>query len=219
MTTGNKIISFSLWGNMPKYIIGAVENIRLQKIFYPEWTCRFYIDSTIPADVVNRLKEGAQVCSMAESDGNFGLFWRFLPLDDTSVERFIVRDADSRLSAREADAVKEWEESGKWFHLMRDHAGHITTSICGAMWGATSEFCPGYTDMISVWLANNANRMGHERGKYFYTDQLFLDEIIWPLVKDNHIAHESIISRYTGDKRPFRVANPDGSFVGQQIEL
>ncbi|CAM9970164.1 unnamed protein product, partial [Discosporangium mesarthrocarpum] len=29
-----------------------------------------------------------------------GMFWRFLPADDPTVDRFIVRDVDSRLNAR-----------------------------------------------------------------------------------------------------------------------
>ena len=31
-----KIISFSLWGDKPKYVHGAIENLALQKIHYPD---------------------------------------------------------------------------------------------------------------------------------------------------------------------------------------
>ena len=31
-----KIISFSLWGDRPKYVQGALENLALQKIHYPD---------------------------------------------------------------------------------------------------------------------------------------------------------------------------------------
>jgi hypothetical protein len=214
--TANKIISFSLWGSDPKYLVGAVENVRLQKIHYPDWKCRFYLDHSVTQEIVNTLMQDAEVHFMPESKDNFGLFWRFSPLDDGTVDRFIVRDTDSRLNAREAAAVAEWEQSGKWFHIMRDHPYHMSIPICGAMWGATSEFRPGYSNMVNDWLARNAQRI--ESGGYFGTDQMFLTECIYPLIKDNHIAHESIPSNYGNDNRVFAVTNPDNMFVGQQIK-
>lgn len=218
MTT-NKIISFSLWGTIPKYIRGAIENVRLQKVFYPEWKCRFYIDNSVPKEIVSELYKDAEVYYMPDSDENLGLFWRFLPLDDLTVDRFIVRDTDSRLNAREAAAVNEWEQSGKCFHIMRDHPYHMGIPICGAMWGATKDFRPGYVTMVNDWLSRNINRFSNERGKYFNADQMFLTECIYPLIKDNHIAHESIPSNYGSDNRNFSVTNPDNMFVGQQIEV
>jgi hypothetical protein len=220
MMADKKIISFSLWGDRPKYVQGAIENLALQKIHYPDWKCRFYVDHSVPQAAIDILMKDAEVMYMSDSDGHFGLFWRFLPLDDLTVDRFIVRDTDSRLSAREADAVKEWEQSGKIFHIMRDHQGHVSVPICGAMWGATKEFRPGCREIINKWLTDNKHLYSmHDRGKFFYTDQVFLAEYIWPLVADKHIAHESVVSCYGGDKRPFPITNPDNMFVGKQIEL
>jgi hypothetical protein len=48
--------------------------------------------------------------------GIAGMFWRFLVADDPSVDRFIVRDADSRLNPRDALAVAEWVRSGTALH-------------------------------------------------------------------------------------------------------
>ena len=45
----------------------------------------------------------------------------------------IVRDADSRITAREAMAVYEWIASGRKFHLMRDHAWHRTSINAGML--------------------------------------------------------------------------------------
>ena len=52
-----KIISFSLWGDNTRYLFGAIQNIELAKIYYPDWICRFYINEfvcpkIIPVDVV-----------------------------------------------------------------------------------------------------------------------------------------------------------------------
>ena len=64
--------------------------------------------------------------------------WRFLPLGDPTVSKFIVRDADSRITRREHSAVKQWLTSGIPFHAMRDHPSHIFT-IMGGMWGANND--------------------------------------------------------------------------------
>ena len=214
-----KIISFSIWGKNPKYTLAAFKNIELAKEIYPDWICRFYVDESVPVEIRNNLEKASEVIMQPRADGNYGMFWRFLPLDDLDVDQFIVRDTDSRLNIREAAAVKEWEESGKIFHLMRDNQWHNVVPICGAMWGATKDFRPGYMNLLNKWLPKNTHRLfTHPRGKYFYMDQIFLAECIWPLVMNKHIAHESIPSQYPGDKRKFPLENPDGSFVGQPFD-
>ena len=213
------IISFSVWGKNPKYTIPAFTNIELAKEHYPGWICRFYVDETVPEDVRTNLAKEAEVVLMPKSDGHFGMFWRFQPLDDRSIDRFIVRDTDSRLNPREAAAVKEWIDSGKPFHMMRDNIHHDPVPICGGMWGATSEFRPGYDNLLKQWLAMNGHRVfSHPRGKYFYMDQVFLQEKIWPLIINKHIAHCSYNSKWPGNKKHFLTKNPDNSFVGQPYE-
>jgi hypothetical protein len=43
---------------------------------------------------------------------------------DADVDRFIVRDADSRLNSREKAAVDAWIASGATFPIMRDCFAH-----------------------------------------------------------------------------------------------
>ena len=93
-----KIISFSLWGDNPKYLIGALDNIRLQKIFYPSWKCRFYVHNSVPDKFVdNIIKDGGEVIKKSGDLGiamdKPGMFWRFEVIKDENIERFIVRDA------------------------------------------------------------------------------------------------------------------------------
>lgn len=217
-----KLISFSIYGSNPKYANAAILNSELAKEIYPGWKCRFYVDETVPKDLIEFLSkdDNNEVWEMPKAPGHLGAFWRFNPLDDRNVERFIVRDTDSRLNPREADAVNEWIESGKPFHLMRDNVQHDPVPICAGMWGATTEFRPNFSKLHKEWLSGNQHRaFGHPRGQYFYMDQLFLAEKIWPLVINKHIAHVSYNSKWPGDKRPFRVANPDGSFVGQDFDF
>jgi len=220
-----KIISFSVWGTNPKYAEAAYQNLLLQPEIYPDWICRFYMDETVPSSLRTKLEEGgAEIVMMPPSDGNYGLFWRFEPLKDTTIERFIVRDSDSRLNIREAAAVKEWEESGKEFHIMRDHPQH-GAKICGGMWGATSEFInkieKDYDNLLKNFLSTlTFNRIFTPRGKYFNCDQPFLWAVVWPRIMNSHIAHIKDLPnlRFMGNERLFPIENPDGMFVGEPIE-
>jgi len=222
-----KIISFSIWGNNPKYLNGGLLNIPLQKQFYPDWTCRFYVDNTVPHEFVDQaIENGCEVELMEpKSDGNYGLFWRFEPLKDLTIERFIVRDADSRLNEREADAVKEWEESGLEFHIMRDHKYH-SVPICGGMWGATDKFikriAPSYDSILKNYLMGlSFQELYKQRGKYFNTDQPFLWKFIWPMIINSHLAHIQDLPelKISGRERIFKINLPDGHFVGEDINI
>lgn len=127
------IICFSLFGCLPRYCETAVINVNLAKIIYPEWTCRFYLDDSVPNDVVQRLQQkGAEVIKVTPTQQTVsGLFWRFFIFDDPKVHCFIIRDADSLLSFKERAAVDEWLKSGKWFHIMRDSLEHSELILAG----------------------------------------------------------------------------------------
>lgn len=216
----SKIISFSLWGKKAFYLNGALLNYALQPEIYPGWKCRFYIDETVPNEFIEQVPN-AEIIEMDKSDGNYGLFWRFEPLKDDSIERFIVRDTDSRLNLREADAVREWEESGKEFHIMRDNIQHAVP-ICGGMWGATNEFISkiknDYDELLTGYLEGlTFDQLYKFRGKYFNTDQPFLWKYIWPKVVNSHLAHIADLKelRITGKEQLFKIKIK--GFVGEPI--
>jgi hypothetical protein len=52
-----RVISFGLYGSNPKYTHGAIRNAELAAVYFPGWTCRFYITSDVPGEVVARLKD------------------------------------------------------------------------------------------------------------------------------------------------------------------
>ena len=64
--------------------------------------------------------------------------WRFLPLGDPTVSKFIVRDADSRITRREQAAIMDWLGYRMPFHAMRDHPNHNFTMM-GGMWGGDND--------------------------------------------------------------------------------
>ena len=220
-----RIISFCIYGADPKYAKAAIKSAKLQPEIYPDWTCRFYVDETVPKDVVKELEDlGSEIIVKPKAKGHLGMFWRFEPLTDLTIERFIVRDTDSRLNVREAAAVQEWTESGKEFHIMRDNPQHGAL-ICGGMWGATSEFikkeAPVFQREVDNYIRSiPANKIFGARGMYFNTDQPWLWQYIWPKVVNSHIAHIADLPnlKFTGREKLFPVENPDGSFVGQPYD-
>ena len=177
-----KIISFSLWGQNPRYTIGAIKNLDLAKVIYPDWTCRFYVGDDVPQNILNKLESGAEVIKMKGFHcGWNGTFWRFLPAGEADVEVIISRDTDSRLSLREKTAVDEWLASNKAFHLMRDHIYHHHEIMAG-MWGAKNGILNDISELILNYKAKN----------YKQSDQDFLKNIIYPRIKNNSLIHDEL---------------------------
>ncbi len=186
------IISFSLWGDNPVYTHGAIVNAQLAPHVYPGWRCRFYCDESVPDHVRRELRRlGAQI-EMITDPKLFQLkpLWRFFASDDPGIDRFVCRDADSRLNSHEAVAVDDWIKSGLPFHIMRDHIYHMEVILAG-MWGGVSGVLPNVHDLADVAL-------GYRRNKW--NDQEFLRDIVWPLVRDHSRVHDSIFGfRGAGD--------------------
>ena len=113
-----KIIAFGLWGTHPRYMQGATENARIAQKLYPDWTCRFYLGASVPADVVAELRSqpNVEALEVDEPEDLRATFWRFRAAQDADI--LLSRDADSRLSRTEAAAVLAWLESDKEAHAM-----------------------------------------------------------------------------------------------------
>lgn len=199
-----KLISFSIWGSNPGYVVGAISNVKLAPLYYPDWKCRIYCGTDVPMERRQELQDaGFQVYQRGARLGlHDGLFWRFEPAFEQGVEAFISRDCDSRVNPREAAAVNEWLESGKRLHTMRDHYEHIVP-ILGGMWGC--RHWPEFEQLLGDWK---------QHGKFgnFGDDQEFLKQKIWPLVKDDCIQHD----RYVVDTT---VDTPKGAFTYKPVEF
>jgi hypothetical protein len=200
-----KIISFSLWGEHERYFIGAFRNCELALQWYPDWTCFFYVRSDSSIKHMDKLRAypNARVIEIESPDEKRGLFWRFIPAFDKSIDVTIVRDCDSRLSGRELLAVNQWLESDKAFHIMRDHPYH-STEILGGMWGVKNK-------MIDLGDPLNLEIISSYKDEY-QEDQRYLREKIWPRVKDNCMIHDEF---FGGLKFPKERYDFD-DFVGQQ---
>ena len=201
-----KIISFSLWGDNPKYTIGAIKNAELIGTIYPGWIGRFYCGKSVPIDIIEILKTytNVEVIEMEENGDWSGMFWRFYACEDSDV--MISRDTDSRLNLREKNAVDEWLNSDKDFHIMRDHPYH-NVLILGGMWGVRNGILKNIVDLIK----------NYNKGDFWQVDQNFLSEQIYPIVVNTSFVHDSYHNINPWSKN-FSIERINQEFVGDVFD-
>jgi protein O-GlcNAc transferase len=212
----NKIISFSLFGNDPIYQHGALQNLKLSREIYPEWICRFYVSQEISKLLLDKLKKGgAQVIIKVRKSVIDGTFWRFLPASENDLDALIVRDADSLITEREALAVNEWLNSGKGFHIMRDHPNHQSL-IMGGMWGCRGRVLPSMKMLIWRWQMLNF-LVGKSSFDNYGMDQAFLSQMVYSRIKSNVLIHSEFVLFENEKVRPFPEKRKKNEFVGQRF--
>ena len=210
-----KVISFSLYGNNPIYTQGALENCKQRDKFFKDWEIRFYINSTVPEKIINELKHRDAVCINMSDDKQFAnSMWRFLPASDKSITHFISRDCDSRLSSRDYISVQEWMESGKSFHIIRDHPIGHDALINAGMWGAKSGIISNISELIQNYINQNLDKIYVKE-----IDQLFLQSIIYPLVGTDLLLHDEYFN-YEGIGKQINQSRSydDFNFIGESVD-
>lgn len=219
------VVSFSLWGDYPKYWKGALENIKIIEDILPEWSIHFYIDQNCKIELINSLKFPNTEIRLVNPDflGNTlnshsphshqGMFWRFMSSLDKDVDIFLSRDCDSRISSREINAIDEWIKSKKRFHIMRDHPYH-TSPILGGMWGCRGGLMREIQldKKILDWTSRNIQ--SYQLG----VDQDFLNQIIYPLIKNECYEHSEFNIKYINDIQSFPTPRINYEFVGDVFD-
>jgi hypothetical protein len=178
-----KVIAFSLFGENPRYLRGALHNILMAAEIYPDWICRFYIDGTVSKEFIETAKShGSEfiICADNQSLAN-KLGWRFAVANDSTVGYFMVRDADSVVNPRERTAVTEWLASDYYFHVMRDWWTH-TELILAGMWGGVAGVLPSVNALSKKYISSVMDTPN--------ADQIFLRDVIWPYVRQSVCIHD-----------------------------
>lgn len=205
----DRLISFSLYGDDPKYAEGLRANIDLARKHYPGWKVIVWSDNLERdcAECADR------VIACGPSIDQSGMLWRLYANDLMDMDVVIFRDADSRLNEREAGAVDMWIKSGFAAHSMHDHRHHRIHPYMGGMWGVRSAQIHDMKGLVEGWISKRDNptiRWG--------TDQDFLAQVIAPALSASTLHHTSYVLPWTGVTAQFDVELPDGRFVGQQFE-
>lgn len=213
------VISFSLYGDNPRYLQGALRNVELAKKYYPGWECVFSIpwENSLEPITGQLLANGGKIFRHLMTGEVPPMFWRFLVADNPNVDRFIVRDADSRIGPEEAAAVAEWIKDDTVLHTCRSHPAHcrpINGGMWGAMWRRPNWSAPSMSELIQDYLTNEGlTYTGHDH------DQHFLCTKIWPWAKSSCTQHSSVcLEAYPGSK-PFPMKWQWPRFMGEVYEI
>jgi hypothetical protein len=181
-----RYIAYSLYGNDPKYLSGAIENAKSVNLIYPKWTAIFYCGLSVGKELKAKLVDyGCQVQEIEADEDDSASLWRYQALFKVDAEVVLFRDTDSRLTTREAEAVSEWLESGKSLHVIRDHPNH-TAAILGGAWGVRAEELKHRSDLFSI--------EGYERryglDQEVLRRKIYRDKSISRLIHDSYFVRE-----------------------------
>jgi hypothetical protein len=190
-----KVFSFCLYGTEPNYYTGLLENIELVKQYYPDFDIVVYKGECDPNWV---LPEGVTIDN-TNRRGPINALLRYIPLNYAEVG--FVRDADSRIDARDRWCIDEFLKSDKSFHTIRDHYWHASKLMAGTF---------GWKRPMTVMLPT------HEVDYGF--DEHFLAQAVYESVKSDMLVHTSYRA-LEGEhavwiERPFESAT---DFVGNVI--
>ena len=176
----NKIISISVWGSSPQYCIGAIKNAEIAKKLLPDWKCRVFVNDSVPVDYQKRLydMDNVEVAEL-DSDGTYGMFWRFYSMFESEDNISISRDSDSRITEREVRCLNEWLESDKKFSIIRDHVRHYDWPMMGGMWGMKGTLDDSVYNLMEKYSKQHQ----------YAIDQVFLKDVVWMLAKEDCIIH------------------------------
>lgn len=220
-----KVVSFTLFGKpfartSSIYFRGLELAINGTALRYPGWVMRFYhnmntsdqreLDRLCPLWCQNGHVDFCDVRRLppplCDQSKVYGAHWRFFPLGDPLVDRFISRDLDSPIIQREVDAVGDWIRKNKTFHLMRDHPHHKLEVMAG-MWGATNK---DLTLTVSLRDKFISNGLEWKSG----LDQTLLTQIVWPVAVNDSVSHSSYWCENYPNNIPFPTMRDNATYVG-----
>ena len=210
-----KVISFSLYGDNPIYTTGAIKNAELKETYFRDWKMWVYHNNSVPSIVLDELAalNVRLINTREENSGFLGSLWRFRPLADQQVERFISRDCDSRISIRDEIAVNEWINSEKKFHIIRDHPKGHRYLINAGMWGAKGNSIPNFSELMSTYIQKNT------RKRDCTVDQRFLADVIYKLIVSDLFVHDEFFN-YEGISIKIKRSRclDEFAFIGEIID-
>lgn len=216
-----KIVSTCLFGDHALYQEYLPAALRAHHCLFKGWTYRIYHDQRIDEGGYARALRALAargLVELVEIPGRVmiekALLWRIMPLWDNSVERFLMRDADSVASYRERRAVETWVRSGLAAHAIGDKRGHHDWPMIDGLIGfkvaqarvlldaGPNKNAPNFEAFLaranwsdSVWDSDRDPARGHKLEKRMQvstwtTNNLkFLVDHVWPRVQKQTCEH------------------------------
>ncbi|XP_064090524.1 uncharacterized protein LOC135204299 isoform X1 [Macrobrachium nipponense] len=222
------VISYSAFGDFPnEYFNGMVEIMPQLPKAYPGWYTRFYHRMNMQNPIHRNwlcslackypfldLCDAEKLPVFGNVTGSVGQVWRFTPMGDDFVDRFMIRDSDSAIIQREVDAVHDWIAEGTCFHAMRDHPLHKTPILAG-MWGGCNTW---KTDVIEV--TKRILQGAPYPQKTRFADQQGLTRLLWNMAIGNMTVHAAYLcKKYGGPAKPFPTQRVNLTYIGEKTYI
>jgi len=223
------LVSFTLFGDQPLYVQGALRNAKLWKEGELDVTCAFAVGDSVPESVIEELKsEGALILRMRGMvEDQTATFWRYAfldPLYSDGYDYYLSRDVDSRPSFREYYALNEWLKHHLEFHVIRDHPFHGVPILAG-LFGVRASLFPLIHENLpytipdnfyeTVVRACNHLTVNYESNDFYQVDQWWLRLNVHPKLRNKIMAHDEF---FGFERRRFRYSLPpriDNEFVAE----
>ena len=209
-----KILSFSLFGNNEIYSSGAIENAKRHKKFFSDWEMRVYHNESVDSKVIDTLNLlGCITIDTFEDTNYFATMWRFYPMSEEGVLYTISRDCDSRIFERDEESVNEWIESGKKFHIIRDHPEGHWWPINAGMWGYKNDGSLNLIDLINYYKKNNYRPHENTIDQHFLKDMVYQTAIKDCYLNDEYFNYEGFGEKIKRDRKM-----DDFAFIGEPFD-
>lgn len=170
------VISFSIYGNVKKYVGGLLENCKTINNVYPHFWIYVYVGDDFDRDIFGNKFNDIKNLKFIDTglSGHTNMLCRFLSIDYDEVAITFSRDCDSRINNRDQFCINKFIESDKQFQIIRDNASH-NIPILGGMWGIKKGCINDkIKDMLNLFLQGKSINHGD--------DQIFLSKLLYPKV-------------------------------------
>jgi len=177
-----QVISYSLYGIQPRFLIGAIKNAQLAQVFFPGFEVRFYVGNSVPTWVRSTLDLFPNVVQIPVDapENSIARMWRFKAICDPEVDVVLSRDCDARLGIREAEAHQEFLDSDLNFHIIRDHPTGHGYLISAGMFACKTKAMPFFEKVLNETPLRDT----------YMQDQEFMAHQVYPHIADTCLIHD-----------------------------
>ncbi|XP_069990622.1 uncharacterized protein [Penaeus vannamei] len=193
----------AIHASYPDWVVRIYHNVSIEDTFGMQTLCHIHCDH--PHVDLCHVRDLPTLGNLP-ARGVVGRLWRFAVMGDPTAELFVCRDTDSWILNREVAVVAAWLQSGRTYHLIHDHPSH-THIIMAGLWGALNR----YPKVMRTVRDEMFNRTYNSQ-KLF--DQQLLAELVWPVIKDDVINHDSYTCKIHSSAVPFPTRRGSSRYCG-----
>jgi hypothetical protein len=213
-----KVISFGVWGNDEMYLTGIGRNCWDIKNSYPDWEPWVYYNNTVPSETIEEIiSMNVKVIHIDNKTNDCSnSIWRFQPCFDDSVDLFLSRDCDSRITPREMELVNNWIKSQKELHIIRDHRYHqkpIMAGMFGIKRGDIMNILK--KELLDLQLIIKSGVSYRPDLREYQVDENFLETKVFPFSFGKSMSHVSAGALYPDD---IVISKSDTNFIGCKMD-